>query len=129
MTALRDEWGETLYDLNVNIAKEAAAASGASEELIAKLAMAFDPDKGDALVIKFFNQIGQKRGLETPFVSGDGQVLGLGATTPEAAKARITELKSDPEWVAKFNTQKHNSDSPIMKEYRGLISLAAKLMD
>lgn len=122
---LKKEWGDDLFDFNVNLAREAVKAVGATKEEIDALTEAFG-ENGDARVIRLFNRIGQKRGQEDGFVTGDAGIAGLGATTPEAAKQRIEELKADPEWRTKFRQQQHNPDSELMKNYRQLTALAAR---
>ena len=119
---LQDKWGDT-FELNIALAKEAAQASGASKEEIDALAEAFG-ENGDAKVIEFFNRLGQKRGVETSFISGDNTLLGLGATTPEAARARIQEMKADAK-IAK-DILGNNPDNVNVKKYRALLTLAAK---
>ena len=126
INALKDKWGgEDQFSVNIAIAKEAVKAAGATTEEIAALEDAFG-DNGNAKVIEFFNRLGQKRGVETPFVDGDGSFAGLGATTPEAARAKMNEMKSDPE-ISKFLLE-NNPDNEHVKRYRGLRDLAARGM-
>ena len=120
--SLQDEWGDT-FDLNVALAKEAVSAAGATKEEIEALVEAFG-ENGDAKVIKFFNRLGQKRGVETSFVSGDNTLLGLGATTPEAARAKMQEMKADPKLAKELLA--NNSENATVKQYRALAALAAK---
>lgn len=114
--ALKTKWGNT-FDVNTVIARETVKAVGATETEIAALETAL----GSApAVVEFFARIGQKRGVEAPFLAGNS-AYGSGYTTPEAAKARISELKNDPEWARKFN----NNDTSVMQEYRSLVAIAA----
>lgn len=96
---LKKEWGAA-YDQNVNVAKRAAASFGIDAATIDKLEDAM----GYAGVIKFMHGLGAKTG-EASFVTGDSRQTGFqggGALTPGQAKARITELRSDPGFVAKY---------------------------
>ena len=113
---LRDKWGST-FDVNTVIAREAVKALGANETEIAALEKAL----GSApAVVELFARLGQKRSIEAPFLTGN-PAYQSGITTPEAAKARIAELKSDPEWTRKFN----NGDSTVLREYRSLATIQA----
>lgn len=114
---LQQEWGDT-FELNRSIASEAAKATGATEEEINALEGAME---SNAAVIRLFQRIGAKRGLESGFVSGNDSGV-RGATTPDGAKAKIAELKADPEWAKSFT--KASPDSALVKEYRNLVKIA-----
>lgn len=122
---LQREWGDT-FALNHALAKEAVKATGATQEEIDALETALG---SSAAVVKFFNRIGQKRGSEAAFVTGEKGDQ-FGATTPEAARAKIAEHKADPEWVKQFNAAQqqadHGASSRIVKEYRKLVAIAAQ---
>lgn len=125
MQKLETEWGEQAT-FNKLLAQEAVKATGASKEEIDALVAALG---SDAAVVRFFNRIGQKRGGEATFMGGDNPTLKYGATTPEAAKARLEELRGDKEWAGKFRAlmdDPHGAGSALMKEYRALTSLAAR---
>lgn len=125
MTALKEEWGgEGNFDLNINLAREAVKQAGATEAEIDALSAAFSPETGDADVIRFFNRIGQKLGGEAPFIGGANADLGIGATTPEAAAAKIAEMKSDPKFAIAM--KENNPDNPLVKQFRALNVLRAK---
>lgn len=126
LQALKDEWGgEDAFNINLSIAKEAVKALGATKEEIEALESAFG-EKGNAAVIRFFNRAGQKRGVETPYIAGDGSLLGLGATTPEAARAKMNEMKSDPKIAPLIRDSHLHPDNAEVKRYRALAALAAK---
>jgi hypothetical protein len=124
MAALQAEWGD-LFAVNKIWAQEAVKAIGATEEEINALATALD---SDAKVVRFFAKLGQKRGGEAPFVSSNNPAIKYAATTPEAAKSRILELKQDPVLGAQLREamQKGHDEAPIMKEYRALTSVASR---
>lgn len=127
MTALQAEWGES-FEYNKVLAQEAAKAIGATKEELDALEAAFG-ENGNATVIKLFNRIGNKRGGESAFVNADNPALRYGATTPEAAKAKLEELRADPEWAKKFRDAMDSpigGNSAIMKEYRALTAVASK---
>lgn len=126
MAKLQAEWGET-FGMNKLLAQEAAKAVGATAEEIDALTQALG---SDAAVVKLFARIGQKRGGEASFIAGDNPVLKYGATTPEAARSKIEEIKQDPvrgEQLRKA-MRENLTESPIMKEYRALTTLAARSM-
>jgi hypothetical protein len=127
LAKLKEEWGGDEagnFDLNIQLAKEAAKQTGATEAEINALSAAFSEETGDADVIRFFNRIGQKLGGEDPFISGASVDLGIGATTPEAAAAKISEMKTDPKFAAAL--KENNPDNPLVKQYRALLTLRAR---
>jgi hypothetical protein len=90
--ALTREWGAA-HEKNLQVARNAAKAFGADEEII----NAMQEQIGYAKTLKFFQQIGAKMG-EADFVDGQGQDLS-GAMSPAQAKAEIATLKADNVWV------------------------------
>jgi len=124
LTKLKQEWGEPNFDLNIRLAQEAVAALGVTAAEIETLSAAFSSETGDADVIRMFNRLGQKRGGETPFINGEGAPLGLGATTPEAALARIAEMKAEPGFAAVLKA--NNPNNATLKQYRALRAVATK---
>ena len=124
LNGLVEEWGgEDNFNINVAIAKDAVRAAGATVEEIDALESAFG-ENGNAAVIRFFNRLGQKRGVETDFIAGDGSFAGLGATTPEAARAKMTEMKADSD-IAKAIIE-NNPENKHVKRYRNLAALATR---
>lgn len=125
LAGLQKEWGET-YNMNVLIAQEAVKAVGASKEEIEALTSALG---SDGAVVKFFNRLGQKRSGEAPFVSSDNPAIRYGATTPEAARSKLAELKTDQTWAKEFirlSSVPGGDASALMKEYRALVAIAAQ---
>lgn len=104
--ALRTEWGNA-YQQRVGLAKAAAATFGLNEEKLVLLQNALGP----AEMVKFVYGLAAKIG-EDKFVSGltSGQ---SGALTPGAARARLGEMKSDPE----FMTQWKRGDKKALREW------------
>lgn len=105
--ALTKEWGAAEQQ-NVGIAKQAAVALGVDKATIDKLEDAM----GYAGVMKFFHGLGAKTG-EAAFVTGDNRGGGgFGVKTPEAAKARIAELRNDKAFVQRYT----NGDAAAKQE-------------
>jgi hypothetical protein len=94
MEALKQEWGKE-YDSNIEAGRRAARQFGVGEEMLTKMEDAL----GTGEMLKFFAKIGKGMG-EDSFVSGDG--AGKFGMSPEAARVRISQLKADPEWTAKY---------------------------
>jgi hypothetical protein len=94
--SLKTEWGAA-YDQNINLAKRAAQTFGIDEETADKL----EESMGVAKVMKMFHSMATKLS-EDQFVSGDGGSPKFGVMTPEAAKARIQQLKGDPEFRKRY---------------------------
>ena len=85
---LKAEWGNA-YEQNINIAKQGAKQFGVDE---AKL-NAMQKVMGYKETIKFFQNIGSKLG-EASFVEGISG--GAGRSSPEVARAQISQLLADP---------------------------------
>lgn len=119
---LQEEWGgKERFDINVVIAKQAVEALGATKEEIEALESSFGED-GSATVIKFFNRIGQKIGGEAPFEGGESLTNTIGALTPEAARAKMQEMKADPQFQ-KLLLGNHHENKDV-KMYRRLAQIA-----
>ncbi len=101
---LRREWGGT-YDHNMDIAKQAVWALGATTGVVDKIEEIF----GYSEVMKMFNTIGTKIG-EDVFIGPDNTagIPGL-PSTPQAASQRIKELKNDSAFVTKYNSSDHEA--------------------
>lgn len=93
--ALKAEWGAA-YDQNINVARQATRAFGLDTATIDKLEGAF----GFAGLMKFMINLGGKIG-EDKFHSGEGSP-GFGALTPGQAMDKLSALKSDPQWSARY---------------------------
>lgn len=93
---LKTEWGAG-YDKQIEVAKRAAVGLGVD----AKTIDALEGAMGYAKVMKFFNGLGSKMG-EAEFVGGDGKGNFGAVATPQAAAARIAELRKDQAFAARF---------------------------
>lgn len=94
--ALKGEWGAA-YNDKVSQAKAAAKSFGVDAETVDKLENAL----GFNGLMKFFSEIGARMG-EDKMVTGQGQRSFDGAMTPDAAKAEITRLRGDSEFVRRY---------------------------
>jgi hypothetical protein len=94
LAQLQQEWGKD-YDANIEAGRRAARQFGVDGETLEKMENAL----GTADMLKFFAKIGKGVG-EDSFV--EGQSSGKFGMSPEAARVRISQLKSDPEWTAKY---------------------------
>lgn len=93
--ALKKEWGAA-YEQNKNIAQRAINVFGIDQAKLEKL----EGSLGSAETAKLFQKIGERLG-EDKFVSSGGR-QGVGAMTPDAARAEIARLRSDPTFVKNF---------------------------
>ena len=94
MGELQQEWGKD-FDANIEAGRRAARQFGVGEEMLTKMENAL----GTKDMLKFFSNIGKGMG-EDSFVDGNGG--GKFGMSPEAARVRITSLKADPAWTAKY---------------------------
>lgn len=94
--ALKKDWGAA-HEQNMGLAKRAAKEFGVPGAVIDAL----DSHMGYDGVMKFFHNIGSKLGSEGGFHNG-GTPPGNGAMTPAQARARITELRTDAGWTARY---------------------------
>ena len=92
---LRKEWGIN-FDSRLEAGRRAAAAFGFDGETISKLDRAI----GTKALLTKFADIGSKL-MEAP-MRGDRTAESDGFLTKEGANARITALKKDPEWAARW---------------------------
>lgn len=116
-TALKTEWG-TKYDENVGVAKQAAKTFGMTEAQVS----AMEKTMGFAGVHKFLHSIGAKLG-EAAFVEGGGKGTFQGMT-PEMAQARISTLRKDSSFVARFNSKDPVQSGEARAEMDNLTKLA-----
>jgi hypothetical protein len=94
LRALQQEWGPK-FDENIAAGQRAAREFGIDADILDKVEGAV----GTKAMIDFFSQVGKLIG-EDKFVGGDGgNRFGV---SPEAARSRISQLKADPEWSAKY---------------------------
>lgn len=92
--ALKDDMGDA-YDKNVELARRVRRASGITDEE----AIAIERAVGVGRAMKVFAELGKSMG-EHRFAGGeDGGTFGLSI---EGARARITALKADKDWQAKY---------------------------
>jgi hypothetical protein len=94
MMELQQEWGKE-FDANIEAGRRAARQFGVGEDMLTKMENAL----GTKDMLKFFANVGKGMG-EDAFV--DGQSSGKFGMSPEAARVRITQLKGDKEWTAKY---------------------------
>ena len=92
--ALKKEWGAA-YDQKIKEGRRAINEFGIGPEMIDKLegAIGFEP------LMKLIANIGSKL-AEPEFVTG--KAPGFGPMTPEAARQKITSLRSDPEFTRRY---------------------------
>lgn len=94
MQALQGEWGKE-FDANIESARRATRQFGVEAQTLEKIEGAI----GTKEMLKLFSSIGKGLG-EDAYVDG-GKSGGFGMS-PEAARVRIGQLKSDPEWSSKY---------------------------
>lgn len=112
LVALKGEWGQT-WDENINLGSRAAKQFGLDQ---AKLS-AIEGAIGTGEMLKLMAQIGRGLG-EHSFESGGGSnKFGM---TPEAAKERITALRSDSAWATKYM----NGGADEQAEMKRLMAIA-----
>lgn len=116
--ALKKEWGAA-YDQNIQAAKKAAQTFGLTDEMVTKLEGAL----GFPGLMKFMSNIGSKIG-EADFVSGNSTSFGR-ALTPEAAIARMADLKRDKDFVNKYLNGDHAAKAEMERLQRFASGLGA----
>lgn len=94
MAALESEWGQQ-YDANIEASRRAVREFGFNQDELD----AMERGLGTANMMKKFAEIGKRLG-EAQFVEGKSN--GNFGMSPEAARVRISALKQDPEWTAKY---------------------------
>jgi hypothetical protein len=111
--ALKKEWGAA-FDQNIAVAKRAAAGLGIDGQTIDAL----EKTMGFAGVMKFMNSLGSKLG-EGSYVAGETKTDNfMGALTPEAARNRISALRSDPTFVQKYVSGDLSAKTEMEKLHR-----------
>lgn len=95
LAKLQTEWGPA-YKANEALVDTAAEKFGMTKDQLLALKDAMGP----AAAMKFLHAIGSKLGVESPYAGGQGPTQFT--MTKEQAQAKLTELKANPAWVAKF---------------------------
>lgn len=113
MAALKSEWGNA-YDENVEFGRRAAREYGLDESKLSALENAL----GTGEMLKLMARIGRAQG-ESSFVEANTAGGGFGMT-PAAAQQRITALREDRAWSAKYIA----GDAEARAEMQRLMSLA-----
>lgn len=96
IAALKTEWGND-YDKNLDLAKRVRKAMGVTEEEAVALERAIGLKRAAQVFSKFGGALGEHR-----FSGGQEGGQGFGGMSPEAARARIADLRKDSEWMAKY---------------------------
>lgn len=112
---LAANWGPNMQS-NMLVAQNAAKALGISPEVV----VALEKNVGYAQTMEMFRNIGSKIGEDT-FVSNAFSGAPGGVMTREAAMARMTELKVDSAWTAKFLS----GDAAATREFQNLTTIMA----
>lgn len=94
MQSLEIEWGQN-FDANIEASRRAVREFGFNEQELE----AMERGLGTANMMKKFADIGKRLG-ESQFV--EGKTSGNFGMSPEAARVRISALKQDSEWTAKY---------------------------
>lgn len=106
VTALKQGWGAD-YDKNAALVDKAAEQFGMTQAHLD----AFKSAMGPKAAMEFLHNIGAKIATEDKSVPGMSGQQGSFAMTPEAAQAKITQLKGDRDFAKLFN-------SPDVKQRR-----------
>jgi hypothetical protein len=93
---LAANWG-TNYETNLFIARQAATALGITPEIVQTLENQIGYDKVMEFLRNVGVRIGEDKYISTPGAGGNNKVM-----TREQAVARVTELKQDKDWVARY---------------------------
>ncbi|MBM4071985.1 MAG: hypothetical protein FJ271_24125 [Planctomycetes bacterium] len=101
--ALKKEWGAA-YDDQVKKARAVAKIFGVDEAIVNRL----EGELGFGDLMRFFSDLARRVG-EDPLERGQGQQSFDGAMTPDAAKAELTRLGGDKEFVRRYLA--HDTDA------------------
>ena len=112
ITSLKGEWGQA-WEENINLGQRAAREFGLDQ---AKLT-AIENAMGTKDMLQFMARIG--RGLTEHSFEGGKNTQSFGMT-PEAARQRISELRSDSDWATKYM----NGNAEAQKEMQRLMAVA-----
>jgi len=118
MADLKSEWAGPEYDKNVELGRRAARQFLPHEnpEQLSELITKIEGAIGTKATMKMWAAIGAGVG-EHEFIGGDGGG-GMGGMSAEAARMRIQQLKSDPDFVANFSAGSANAKAEWEKLHR-----------
>lgn len=125
LAALQTSWGADL-DSNIAAGKRAVQALGVSDALIAKI----EGHIGAAPIVELMAMIGKKSsegGIVNPGGGGGGANTNPATMAPEAAAARITTLKGDAGFIAKYTDKNHAEHAQAVDEMNQLYARAGNL--
>lgn len=122
LDALKSKWGAEL-DANTAAGRTAVAALGLSNEAIQRIEGAV----GSAAIVELLAMIGKKAGEGTGLIKPNGQYDANNPDTmsKEQANARITELRGDATFQAKYMDAKHPEHESAMKMMERLYAKAS----
>lgn len=107
LQSLKSEWGPA-WNENINLGQRAAKEFGLDAEKLNAMENAF----GTGEMLKFMARIG--RGLTEHTFEGGKSTQGFGMT-PDAAKARISQLREDREWSTRYISGNADARSEMAK--------------
>ena len=127
LAALHNEYPGQIFDQRVELGKRAVRmfgdALGKDEAERLETIEALEDVIGTAKLIRLFSSIGEKMGEGRFIESGEGtSPAGEYGMTPAGAQAKLNELKSDPEWVRKFNGGR---DQHVQEQFQRLTKIIA----
>jgi hypothetical protein len=114
LNELQRELGSA-YDSQLAAAKQAVTKFGVEAEKLQALEQAW----GTADTMRFFMDLGTKTG-EATFVGSKGDGSNAVVMTPAAAQAKITELRGDPEFIARYTSNDPQVSGPARKQMEDL---------
>lgn len=94
LATLKTEWGQA-WDENIELGRRAAREYGLDQTVLGKIEQAL----GTADLLKLMSRIGR---AQTEHNFEGGQSSNSFGMTPEAARNRISQLRNDSEWAAKY---------------------------
>jgi hypothetical protein len=97
---LKQDWGAA-YEQNNQTVADFQAAAGIDDKMMAKLDSALGMDESSKLIHNIIQKFGIKLG-EGSFRGGDGSTGNFRILSPEAAGAKLSELKTDSEWLNRY---------------------------
>ena len=112
MQSLKQEWGGA-FDENVEFGRRAAREYGLNAEKLSAL----ENSLGTSEMLKLMASIGRAQGESEFVTSSSGNTFGM---TPSAAQQRITALRADKTWTAKYIS----GDADARSEMQRLMNLA-----
>lgn len=112
MQSLKQEWGAA-FDENVEYGRRAAREYGLNAEKLSAL----ENSLGTSEMLKLMATIGRAQGESDFVTSSSGNTFGM---TPSAAQQRISALRADKTWTAKYIS----GDADARSEMQRLMNLA-----